>query len=254
MTDMYFESINGKNIAYKNNFSTIKDPSTTIVFLSGYLSDMNGTKSQFLYDFCVRENLGYFCFDYSGHGSSSGNVIESTISDWLDEAITLIYKHVRGRCVLVGSSMGGWLAFLAALRLGNKVQGIVTIAAAADFTEELMWTQFTKDQQAVLDSGKILEFSRGECKYNVIKTFIEDGRKHLMLGKKIPIDVPVYLLHGLNDDVVPVQMSLKIAEQLDSQDVQVIISKSSDHRMSQERDLKLLGECLRDLAPTILPQ
>jgi pimeloyl-ACP methyl ester carboxylesterase len=247
MIDIYYESINGKNIAYKNNFSSIKDPSTTIVFLSGYLSDMNGTKSQFLYEFCTKENIGYFCFDYSGHGSSSGNVADCTISDWLGEAVTLISYHVKGSCILVGSSMGGWLAFLSALKLGSKVQGIITIAAAIDFTEKLMWDQFTKEQKMILEDNKVLEFSRGECRYNVTKIFIEDGERHLILDKKISINVPVYLLHGLHDDVVPVSISLKVAEQLDSQSVQIIISKSSDHRMSSKYDLSLLDECLRKL-------
>lgn len=238
---------NSKNIAYKNNFSKVKNVSRTIVFLCGYMSDMDGTKSLFLEEFCTVNNLGYVALDYSGHGKSSGDFFDGSISEWTKESIAVINEVVATPLVLIGSSMGGWISLLIALKLKNKVAGIINIASAVDFTENLIWEELTSKQKSILmEEGKV-DMERGGANYSITKKLIEDGRRNLLLNKKIPINIPVTLLHGMCDESVPVKNSLKLAEQLSSENVKVIIEKKSDHRMSNETDLKLLGQELLSL-------
>ncbi|MCH9753743.1 MAG: alpha/beta hydrolase [Alphaproteobacteria bacterium] len=232
---------NNKNIAYKNNFSKVKNPYRTIVFLCGYMSDMDGTKSLFLEDFCTENNLGYVALDYSGHGKSSGDFFEGSISEWTKESLAVINELVKTPMILIGSSMGGWISLLVAIKLKKKVAGIINIASAVDFTEVLMWDSFTEKQKFdLMGKGKI-NIERGGSDYCITKKLIEDGRKNLLLKKIIPIDMPVVLMHGFRDESVPIEISVKLAEQLSSKNVKVILVKDSDHRMSEQSDLKLLA-------------
>jgi len=235
--------IDKKNIAYKNNFSKINNPKITIVFLCGFMSDMEGTKSQHLQNFCTQKNLGYLCFDYSGHGQSSGNILDGCISDWLNETVTMVKKHTTTPVILVGSSMGGWLSLLAALELSEKVVGILNIAPAVDFTEILMWDLFSEEEKKTLLSEGLVRIEKASgAIYNITKKMIEDGRKHLLLTKGINLDIPIILLHGLNDNIVPVRVSLALIDKLTSDQSTLIISKSADHRMSSPQDLDLISD------------
>jgi uncharacterized protein len=244
----YLKTKIGKhNIAYKANFSKVKNSELTIVFLCGYMSDMEGAKSLFLEEFCTKNNLSYLAFDYSGHGKSSGDFMDGSISEWAEESIEIINKLVETPIIPIGSSMGGWISLLVALQLKNKVKAIINIASAVDFTENLMWNKLTDNQKIILENDHKVTIDRGGYDYCVTKKLIEDGRENLLLNGEIPVDVPVVLLHGMRDDSVPVENSIKLAEKLSSKDVRVFISKDSDHRMSGESDLKLLGESLLKL-------
>ena len=239
--------IDGKNIAYKSNFSKINNVSITIVFLCGFMSDMEGTKSQYLESLCTKKKLGYLSFDYSGHGSSSGLITDGCISEWTHEAISVIEHCIKSPVVLVGSSMGGWIALLVALKMQERIVGILNIAGAIDFTELLMWDSFSEQERIDLIKNGLVETERGSCRYNITRKLVEDGRSNLLLSDKIEVNIPIFLLHGSRDDIVPVSMSLTLAAKLTSENVRVIISKNSDHRMSSEQDLKLLGESLIQL-------
>ena len=236
-----------KNIAYKDNFSKTKDKSCSVVFLCGYMSDMEGTKSTYIEDFCTENNLGFLALDYSGHGSSSGDILDGCISEWYQEAIVVIESKISTPVILVGSSMGGWISLLVTLKLKEKVVGILNIASAVDFTEDLMWEEMIREEKAELIDQGVVKVKKGDREYKITKKLIEDGRKNLLMRSKIPIDIPVILLHGMQDDVVPVNLSIKLAEQLQSQEVRVILSKQSDHRMSSEKDLEEIGKCLLSL-------
>jgi len=238
---------NKKNIAYKNNFSKVKNPFRTIVFLCGYMSDMEGTKSIFLEELCTKENLGYVALDYSGHGKSTGDFFEGSISEWTQESLAVIDALVETPMILIGSSMGGWISLLVSLKLKKKVVAIINIASAVDFTEGLIWDELTKKQKSILMKKGKVDIKRGGSDYRITKKLIEDGRENLLLNKKILINIPVILMHGLCDKSVPVENSLKLAEKLSSKDVKIVLVKKSDHRMSEGHDLKLLGKELLEL-------
>ena len=231
--------------------SKVKSPKITVVFLCGYMSDMEGTKSECLNDFCTESGLGYFAFDYSGHGSSSGDVKKGSISQWSQEAIYMVESFVKTPVILVGSSMGGWISLLTALKLKGKVQGILNIAGAPDFTEDLIFAEFTEDdKKQIKEKGEVTVY-RGECEYCISNDFIEDGRNNLLLRDNISIDCPVVLLHGMQDEVVPIETSMTVMEKLSSEKVKAIVKKNSDHRMSSEEDLQVLKKEIQELV-TIL--
>jgi pimeloyl-ACP methyl ester carboxylesterase len=217
-----------------------------IVFLGGFRSDMTGTKALYLEEYCRRRGRAYIRFDYFGHGASSGDFAEGTIGRWCDDAVAVIDSLTEGKQVLVGSSMSGWVMLLAALARPERIAALAGIAGAPDFTEELLWTRLTPAQRCEIDErGRVvLPSDYDAAGYLYTRALIEDGRKHLLLGKAIPIDVPVRLLHGMRDESVPWQLSLDLAERLTSRDVAVTLIKDGDHRLSTPADLALLGQTL----------
>jgi len=223
--------------------------SPTVLFLPGFRSDMNGDKATALTAFCAGRGQAMVRFDYSGHGSSGGPFGDGTIDRWTNDALAVIDRQTDGPLVLVGSSMGGWIALLAALARPHRVAALVGIAAAPDFTEALMWQAMTFAERATLMRNGILDVpSEYGGPYPITRALIEDGRTHLVLDAPIGIDCPVRLLHGQQDPDVPWEMSMRIAERLTSQDVQVLLVKDGDHRLSRPRDLALLT---RTLAPLL---
>lgn len=223
-----------------------------IVFLGGFRSDMTGTKALFLEDYCRGRGRAYVRFDYFGHGASSGDFAQGTIGRWRDDAVAVLDSLTEGPQILVGSSMSGWIMLLAALARLQRVAGLVGIAGAPDFTEELLWTRLTPAQRREIDErGRIVLPSEFDpAGYLYTRALIEDGRTHLLLGKPIPIDVPVRLLHGMRDESVPWQLSLRLAERLTSRDVAVTLLKDGDHRLSTPSDLALLAQTLDALVST----
>jgi pimeloyl-ACP methyl ester carboxylesterase len=223
--------------------------SPTVLFLPGFRSDMNGDKATALAAFCAGRGQAMVRFDYSGHGSSGGRFGDGTIDHWTSDALAVIDRQTDGPLVLVGSSMGGWIALLAVLARPHRVAALVGIAAAPDFTEALMWQAMTFAERATLMRDGILDVpSEYGGPYPITRALIEDGRTHLVLDAPIGIDCPVRLLHGQQDPDVPWEMSMRIAERLTSQDVQVLLVKDGDHRLSRPRDLALLT---RTLAPLL---
>ncbi len=215
--------------------------SPTLVFLPGFMSDMTGDKATCLDDLSAK--LGHACLrlDYSGHGASGGAFEDGTIGSWTQDALFLIDRLTEGKLILVGSSMGGWIALLAAIARPGRIAGLIGIAAAPDFTETLIRPSLTPAQQETLARDGVLRVP-GTYGWEQIFTraLLEDGRKHLLLGGQIPITCPVRLLQGQCDEEVPWQTALRIAERLDSQDVRVTLIKDGTHRLSRPQDLALL--------------
>ena len=219
----------------------------TVVFLPGFRSDMTGDKATALAAFCAERGQAMLRFDYSGHGASGGRFEDGTIGRWTDDALAVIDRLTEGPLVLVGSSMGGWIALLAALARPDRVAALIGIAAAPDFTEALMWQAMTVEQRATLMRDGVLHApSQYGEPYPITRALIEDGRTRLLLNAPIALDCPVRLLHGQDDPDVPWELALRIAERVTGRDVQVILVKDGDHRLSRPQDLALLR---RTLAP-----
>jgi len=212
------------------------------VFLCGLRSDMNGTKALALADYARRSGRAYLCFDYRGHGRSSGRFEETVLSDWLDDALLAIDRLTTGPLVLVGSSLGGWLMLRATQMRPARVKGLVGIAAAADFTEDLMWQAFSEETRArMVRDGRIeVPSDYGPEPTVITHALIEDGRKHLVLRAPIAFEGPVRLIHGLADKDVPWRTAIEIAHRLASSDVEAILVKGGGHRLSEPADLARL--------------
>lgn len=236
-------NIKGKKLSYKSYSSKSQKKMPTIVFLGGFMSDKNSTKANFLFEYCKKHDLNFVCFDYTGHGESSGNFLDGTISAWVEDSLDIINELTNDNLILVGSSMGGWISLLVALTIPERIHAIIGIAPSPDFTETLVWQKLTKaQQQEVMDNGsvEILGGDSGEYKYTFTKKLVLDGKNNCLLNKSIPIKKPVVLLHGYQDKTVPVTVSLKICELLESENVRVMLSKSGNHRLSTEEDLAML--------------
>ena len=236
----------GATIAYHR----LVGRSPGIVFLGGFRSEMTGTKALFLEDYCRSRGHAYVRFDYFGHGKSSGEFAAGTIGRWREDAICVIDSLTEGPQILVGSSMGGWIMLLAALARPAQIAALVGIAAAPDFTEELLWPRLTPTQrQEIIERGHVvLPSDYDPAGYLYTRALIEDGRQHLLLGAPIALDLPVRLLHGLADESVPWQLSLRLAERLVRGDVAVTLVKDGDHRLSTPADLARLAQTLDALA------
>lgn len=222
----------------------------TFVWLGGFKSDMAGTKAQALADWARESGQGFVRFDYSGHGQSGGRFEDGTISRWLGDALAIIDKITEGPLVLVGSSMGGWLALLAARERPGRVKGLLLIAPAADMTERLMWKGFTpKQQRQVLAFGKLELASAYSDAPNVItRALIEDGRKHLIMDGPIAFEGPVRLLQGQSDPDVPREHALELLDRITSDDKLFSLRANGDHRLSRPEDIAQLRELAAALA------
>jgi pimeloyl-ACP methyl ester carboxylesterase len=213
----------------------------TVVFLPGFNSDMGGTKATEFAAFCAETGQAMLRFDYSGHGASDGRFVDGTIGRWRDDALAVIDSVTEGALLLVGSSMGGWIALLVALARPGRVAGLIGIAAAPDFTENLMWEAMTFEERAtVMDAGVIHVPSEYGEPYPITRALIEDGRRHLLLGTPIPLACKVRLVHGMRDPDVPWETSLRLADRLEAEDVRITLIKDGDHRLSRPADLALL--------------
>lgn len=220
----------------------------TVVFCPGYKSDMAGSKATELAGYCAARGQGFLRFDYSGHGVSDGRFEDGTIGRWMADTLAVIDALTEGPLVIVGSSMGGWISLLVALARKDRVVGVVGVAAAPDFTENLMWEAMSfTERREVMDRGVIMVPNPYGGAYPVTRGLIEDGRKHLLLGGKVALGCPVRLLHGQGDAEVPWEIALRIAERVDTPDVLVVLVKDGDHRLSRPEDLLLLRQVVGDL-------
>ncbi len=213
----------------------------TLVFLPGFASDMSGSKAEALAAMCARHGRAMLRFDYSGHGASDGAFIDGTIGRWTADALCAVDCLTEGDLLLIGSSMGGWIALLAALARPARVIGLVGIAAAPDFTEELMWAAMAPPERAaLLRDGVLMAPSEYGAPTAITRTLIEEGRGHLLLAAPIALRCPVRLLHGQRDPDVPWETAMRLAARLETADVQVTLIKDGDHRLSRPQDLALL--------------
>lgn len=228
----------GATIAYRQTPG--KGPG--VMFLTGFRSDMTGGKALALESLCRAQGRAFVRFDYTGHGESSGAFADGTIGRWTEDALHVLDHVTQGPQVLVGSSMGGWIALLLARARSGKIVGLVGIAAAPDFTEDLVndvldadaRTRLARDGQIVMPSA----YDPEPC--IITRRLIEEGRNHLLLRTPLAIDVPVRLIHGLEDHDVPWRTSLTLAEKLTSADVEVTLVKNGRHRLSDPDDLTRL--------------
>lgn len=213
----------------------------TVVFLPGFGSDMAGGKAEALAAWCAERGQGFLRLDYSGHGASGGAFADGTIGRWRDDALAVIDRESAGPLVLVGSSMGGWLALLAALARPDRVAALVGVAAAPDFTEALMWDAMAPaERNALMTHGRLEAPSPYGPPQTITRALIEDGRRHLLLGAPVALDIPVRLLHGQRDAEVPWETALRLAGRIVGANVQVLLVKDGDHRLSRPEDLALL--------------
>lgn len=219
------------------------------MFLGGFRSDMTGTKALYLEDYCRRHGRGYVRFDYFGHGASSGDAALGTIGRWAEDALAVLDSLTEGPQVLVGSSMGGWIMLLTALARPARIHALVGIAAAPDFTEDLLWPRLDVNHRRRLrDTGAITlpsEYDPGGYTYRL--GLFEDGKQRLVMRRTIDLDSPVRLLHGMSDVSVPWQTSLTLAQRLAGPDVVLTLVKDGDHRLSRDADLERLGLVLDEL-------
>jgi pimeloyl-ACP methyl ester carboxylesterase len=237
----YLEIGEGMNLAYHHR----QGRGPTLVFLPGYMSDMEGTKALALDAWAQAEGRAMLRFDYSGCGASSGDFAAQTLHGWRGDVLALIDEVVDGPVVLVGSSMGGWLMLLVALAMPDRVAGLVGIAAAPDFTG---WG-FTDEQKlTILREGRLEEPSpHGDAPYVTTRIFWESGEALRLLHSPIAIDCPVRLIHGQADADVPWEWSLELHRGLRSADVQLTLVKDGDHRLSREGDIALIIATVKTL-------
>ncbi len=219
-----------------------------VVFLGGFNSDMTGTKAEALAGFCAARGRAYLRFDYAGHGASGGRFVDGTIGGWADDATAVLDALTEGPQILVGSSMGGWLALLLALRRPARVAALIGIAAAPDFTARIAEALPPDASAAIARDGVWHRPSAYGDPYPITRALIEEGARHLLLPKPpIALSIPVRLLHGQQDPDVPWELSLRVAAALSGGDVQVVLVKDGDHRLSRPQDLALLAQVLAPL-------
>jgi pimeloyl-ACP methyl ester carboxylesterase len=239
------EGHEGRGVAVR----AIAGSSPGLLWLGGYKSDMKGTKAVALAEWAEREQRSCVRFDYSGHGESEGAFTDGTIGRWLADSLAVFDACCRGPQILIGSSMGGWLALLLVRELKRRkssgpasVAGMVLIAPAVDFTEELMWKRFTPDIKRELEQKGVWErpSQYSPEPYLVTRQLIEDGRKHLLLGSMIETGCPVRILQGVEDPDVPWQHAKALVARLASDDVVLTLVKDGDHRLSRPEDIERL--------------
>ncbi|MGJ8594561.1 alpha/beta fold hydrolase [Sulfitobacter sp.] len=245
MTDpSYLDTPQGRRIAY--HFTAGEGP--CVVFLGGLKSDMEGTKAVHLEDWAQATGRAFLRLDYSGHGKSSGTYEEGSIGDWHEDTLAAVDALTEGPLVPVGSSMGGWQSLLLARARPERLAGLVTIAAAPDFTEEGWWKNFDDAQRAALDAEGRVELPSDYMEpYVVTKRMIEDGREHLVLRDPLELPCSVRMLQGTADTAVSVATATRFLEHASSPDMQLLLVKDADHRFSDGPCLGLIERAVEDV-------
>lgn len=237
-----FLTLADRRLAYQRQVGDPHQP--TVVFLSGFASDMQGSKASFLATTCARQNISYLRFDYRGCGASSGMFTDGTVGGWLDDTLAVSDALTTGPLIVIGSSMGGWLALGLAQARAERVKAVIGIAAAPDFTEDLIWKKLTPSQRATLQQTGELYDANAPQDYNfpITLKLIEEARAHLVLRQPLSLSCPLRLLQGMQDREVPWDYALRIASKITHNDVQVTLIKNGDHRLSTPENLALLWQ------------
>ncbi|MDC1382586.1 alpha/beta hydrolase [Candidatus Puniceispirillum sp.] len=243
---MFWHSINQSG---KIAYNRVAGQSPGIVFLCGHGSSMDGKKALFLEAWAKRHGRAFLRFDYSGHGHSDGALLESNVSDWTRDSISVLDDLTDGPQILVGSSLGGWIMLNVALARPEKVAGLIGIAAAPDFTEDLIWQPLDADSRATFKTSGQIAMDNPYSDDPVIYPYhlIEDGRQHLRLRCPLPLFQPVRLLHGINDSEVPWNTAITLANCLQSRDVSLHFDKTATHSFSELAQLRSLEIILAEL-------
>ncbi len=238
------KTANGRELAY----AKLAGKAPGVVFLGGFMSDMQGTKALALEAWARARGRAFLRFDYSGHGDSAGAFDEGCIGDWAADARAAIEALTEGPQVLVGSSMGGWICAILAREIPEKIAGIVGIAAAPDFTEDSMWGGFSPEQRAeLMENGRILLPSEYGAPYVITRRLIEDGRAHLVLRDPLPMPFPVRLLQGSADRDVDMAVALRLFDHIEAEDLRLTVVKGADHRFSSPECLGLIEESVEQV-------
>lgn len=240
----FLDTADGRRLAY--HLTPGRGP--VVVFLGGFKSDMEGTKALALEAWAQARGQGFLRFDYSGHGQSSGAFEDGCIGDWAADARAAIGALTEGPVVLLGSSMGGWISLLIARDLG-RVAGLVTIAAAPDFTERGMWASFSDAERATLmDQGRLeLPSDYSPDPYVITRRLIEDGRDHRVMEDPLPLPFPVRLLQGTADADVPMDWALDLLDHASGDDIRLLLVKGADHRFSTDACLRLIETAVTEV-------
>jgi len=235
-----FARSDGETIAYYAEVGQ----SPGILWLGGFHSDMTGTKAQAFSAWAARQRRAFLRFDYFGHGASSGDFAEGTISRWRDDALAVLDDLTTGPQILVGSSMGGWIATLLTRARPERVAGLLLIAPAPDFTEDLVWAKMPPDiRRVVMEEGQYLHDCPPEPPCPITRRLIEDGRNNLVLQSAIAVNGPVRIVHGSADGDVPWQHGARLLDCLKG-DVRFTVIQGADHRMSSPDNLRLIESTL----------
>jgi pimeloyl-ACP methyl ester carboxylesterase len=250
------DHLQGVSIAYRQDGSMDEMGLTGFFWLGGFQSAMTGTKGEAIAMLARATRRCCLRFDYSGHGESSGEFTDGTISAWLEQATHMFLHHTKGRRIIVGSSMGGWLALLLARRLRaedptafRRIAGMVLIAPATDMTQDLMWDKFGEaERQALADTGVYLQPSNYGVPYAITAHLLTDGVQHQILRDRLNFPYPIRILQGSEDHDVPPAHAVKTFESLQGSDVTLTFIKGGDHRLSAPKQIKLIEEAVLRLA------
>ncbi|WP_299045439.1 alpha/beta hydrolase [uncultured Tateyamaria sp.] len=240
----FLDTPHGRRLAYHRTEGT----GPWVVFLGGLKSDMDGTKAVHLETWCKAQGRAFLRFDYSGHGQSSGTFEDGCIGDWAEDTAHALNTLTDGKLIVVGSSMGGWQSLLFARAHPDRIAGLVTIAAAPDFTEDSYWASFTDAQKAELEAkGRIAMPSDYMDPYIITRRLIEDGRQNLVLREPLPLPFPVRCLQGTADTAVTTDTAIRLLNHADSPDMTLTLVKDADHRFSDGPCLGLIETAIQDV-------
>lgn len=240
----FLDTASGRRIAFHRTMG--KEPG--VVFLGGFMSDMDGSKATHLEAWAKAEGRAYVRFDYSGHGQSAGAFVDGCIGDWFADASEVIERLTQGPQVLVGSSMGGWIALLCAKALPKRIAGLVTIAAAPDFTEDGFYADFSDEDKTRLEVEGVVQVpSDYGDPYPITKRLIEDGRSHFVLRDPLRLGVPVRMVQGTEDTAVTRDTALRLLDHLEVEDVRLTFIKGGDHSLSTPDNLEMIVGSVDDV-------
>ena len=239
MTNFYYLKLSkSKKIRYLKH--TQKD-SDYIVFLHGFMSDLEGKKPKFFLNFAKKNKLGFIALEYSGHGKSSGKFTKGNISKWTRETYLLLKKTIKkNKIFFIGSSMGAWISLNQFKFFKNQIKGFLGIGSAPEFLENLMWKKFTKKMKAETIKKGIYYLKHGNYTYPITLQLLSDGRKNRVFNKKIKSKIKVTMVHGQKDEVVPLSYSKKILKMFVNAKKKLVIVKNGDHSLSSNKGLKIL--------------
>ena len=232
----YLKISNNKKIRYLTDYYK---ENLYIVFLHGFMSDLEGDKPKTFYKFCKKRKIGFLGLEYSGHGKSSGKFTNGNISKWTKETQVTIKKVVKkNNFILVGSSMGSWISLNQFKYFQKQIKGFLGIGSAPEFLERLMWKKFTKKMKKETIKNKIYNLKHGEYEYPISYQLIKDGRKNNILNKKLRSKIYVTMIHGSKDEVVPTIYSRKVLKLFNKAKKKLIVIKNGDHSLSNRKNLK----------------
>ena len=244
MTNFKYLKINKtRKIRYLKHYQKSKP---YIVFLHGFMSDLEGKKPKTFLNFAKKNKLGYLALEYSGHGKSSGKFIDGNISKWTRDTSLIIRKFIKkNKIILIGSSMGAWISLNQFNFFKKQIIGFLGIGSAPEFLEDLMWKKFSKKMKQQIKKSGIINLKHGDYEYPITYQLIKDGRKNNVINKKILINISVTMVHGSKDNSVPISYSKKVLKIFKKSKKKLVIIKNGDHSLSSPRSLNILKKELQ---------